>query len=251
MVPNSAKKAPAKPCSKLELSKIRHSKIRHQGIMQVVRCEWECVDVHPVPPSSNKASAGAMPRRFRFQFGLRLLLLLVTLASALMAWVVQRRQAVVRERAAMAQLERFGAQIQYSTPTDTPDEYLLVEDPPGPDWARSILGDGFFSPLVCVEFPPIPYPVYTPVDKGFYVTSKRWLEYRDLFGDEHLGIFQNVGRVDLLDLRRTKISPSGIDQIRRMFPDCQIEAEPRLVQVGRFLDDEPSEGTKAQRCDTP
>ena len=192
----------------------------------------------PLPPSSNTTSPCAKQRRLRFQFGLRLLLLLVTLASVLMAWVVQRRETVARGRAAMVKLERYGAQVQYAIASDAPDEFLLIEEPPGPALLRDILGDSYFAPMVRVEFSPIGWEHNLQLRQTRRHRAQRtWLEYRHLFGDEHVWLLANFSRIDMLDLRRTKISPQGVREIRRLFPQCAIEWEPRLIPLGRFPDD--------------
>jgi Leucine-rich repeat (LRR) protein len=81
------------------------------------------------------------PHRRRFQFSLRSLLLLLTLCAVLPCWKFNR---VWNQRMVVAEIQRRCplATIEY----DYQDRRLgTPPSPPGPAWARSVLGDDFFT----------------------------------------------------------------------------------------------------------
>src|SRR5258708_6092649 len=90
-------------------------------------------------------TTAAKPRRRWLQFnlkGLMLLVVVVAIPCGLLKWKLVRKE---RERAAITEIERLGGWIEYDW------QYADKNEPPGVEWLRKLLGEDFFSSVVCVD----------------------------------------------------------------------------------------------------
>jgi hypothetical protein len=84
------------------------------------------------------------PKRCWFQFSLRTLLGVVTILAAVSAWLAAIWHGKLEQRRIVAELREGAAEIYYDYEADDwPANSNLI--PPGPAWARSILGDDAFT----------------------------------------------------------------------------------------------------------
>ena len=102
--------------------------------------------------------APARLNRIRLQYSLRSLLLLVTLTCVFLAWFGPRYRAACEQRAAVAGVRGLGANVYYDyehhadRPWPTDGSGVGPSAPPGPAWARRLLGIDFFADAVEVRF---------------------------------------------------------------------------------------------------
>ncbi len=96
------------------------------------------------------------PKRRRFQFSLRSLLIFTVIVAVGAGWLGRKIEQKRREREAIAAIRKLGGVVHYdydgrdflSPPPDSPQN----AEPFGPAWLRSLLGDNFFSEVTSVRF---------------------------------------------------------------------------------------------------
>src|SRR5437762_7027635 len=96
-------------------------------------------------------TATPKPRRPWFQFGLRTLLLMVTIASAGFGWLGVKVRQVHRQRAAVEAIRKLGGEVLYDYEVDSKGHRVQSPIPPGPACLRELAGDDFFANVVYVS----------------------------------------------------------------------------------------------------
>jgi hypothetical protein len=141
--------------------------------------------------------------RRRFQYSLRGLLLFVLLASALMAWFGARWRVARQQREAVAVIRALGGEVfydyeeRYLTRANGPARPGGWPEPPGPAWARSLLGVDFFADAVEVHRGARSTPY-----QGFFPITGAWLEP-----------VARLPRLEVLNLDKCHISDAGLAKL--------------------------------------
>ena len=86
--------------------------------------------------------------RRRFQYSLRTLLLVMTLACIGMSWLGVKMQQARKQREAVEAIEKLGGWVHYDYQVDQSGRWHFGAVPPGPAWLRNGLGEDFFSTVV-------------------------------------------------------------------------------------------------------
>ena len=109
------------------------------------------MDTHNPPTMEPEKMTEARPRRRWYQFTLRTLLIVMTLASVGLSWFAVKLQQARRQRAAVEAIEKAGGWVEYDYELRTrpPSD----ADPPGPAWLRNLLGIDFFATVVEIRLP--------------------------------------------------------------------------------------------------
>ena len=110
--------------------------------------------IHPrgAPGYTTAMSQTRKPRRrFRFQYSLRSLMLLVLLASLGMSWYAVRAKKAREQKAAVEEIRKLGGMVHYDYLGGVRSSRPRA-DPPGPAWLRNLLGDDFVATVVEVRF---------------------------------------------------------------------------------------------------
>ena len=127
------------------------------------------------------------PDRWRFQYSLRSLLLFVLLANVGMAWFGARWRAATERRDAVAAIRALGVRVIY-------DYEDTAAGPPGPAWARRLLGVDFFADVIRII--PQRFMHDTPGDSPIT--------------DACLKDVAELTCVERLDLQDSKVSDAGL-----------------------------------------
>lgn len=86
-----------------------------------------------------------------FRFGLRTLLLFVTLAAGLCSWFAVEYRTARTQRLAVAKLQSQGAYVFYDYQMDE-DFKVIDADKPEPEWLRELTGADFGLRVIAVNF---------------------------------------------------------------------------------------------------
>ena len=87
----------------------------------------------------------------RYQFGLRLLLIVVTLVGCGLGWLSFLARAAWRQQAAVAQIVHLGGKVFCDYQFDGKENKIPNATLPGPALLHSLLGDDFFRTVVAVD----------------------------------------------------------------------------------------------------
>src|SRR6185295_9519114 len=91
------------------------------------------------------------PKRHRFRFSLRTLLVLVTIACVGFGWLGMKMRQAERQRQAIEAIQALGGAVFYDYERDFNEIFNPSPTPPGPEWIRDFLGDNFFAEVTAVN----------------------------------------------------------------------------------------------------
>src|SRR5690242_2663833 len=91
------------------------------------------------------------PRRRRFRYSLRALLVFVTIASAGFGWLGLKMRQANRQREAVEAIRELGGNVSYDYEFKPKGALDYVPTPPGPVWLRTLFGIDLFANVVSVE----------------------------------------------------------------------------------------------------
>ena len=132
----------------------------------------------------------APPKRRRFQYSLRTLLVFTMLVAAGMSWFSVKREQARKQREVVKSIQALGGQVLgYDYEFDETGCHLSNPRSLAPAWLRRQLGDDFFSNLGCV------------VLDGPDVT------------DSALERLDGLGNPRILEFERTKITDDGLRRL--------------------------------------
>lgn len=144
--------------------------------------------------------ASSKPKLRWLQYSLLTLLILVTLAIP-SSWVVVKTQQAKREQEAAAAIEKFGAWVEWSEPSES-------------RWLRSLMGDACFRRVVRVELNGTPV-----TDAG--LQHLKGLDHLERLGlnqtritDAGLEHLRGLNRLQVLGLMGTQITDAGLEHIK-------------------------------------
>ena len=174
--------------------------------------------------------------RWRFQYSLRSLLLFTLFANLGMAWLCPLWIAAKRQREAVAALHAAGASVRYDYEVEqlarsraspaTRWSPAAPPVPPGPAWARRLLGDDFFAHVVDVGFAMPAFSTHgsepNPITDQCleHIGKLPRLEVLELgwsrVSDAGLKNLQRLTRLRELDLARTSTTDAGLEHLQRL-----------------------------------
>ena len=108
--------------------------------------------------------AAALLFRWRFQFSIRSLLVLPVIVAILGSWLAVERKQATQQRDAVAAIRELGGHVMYDY-QDRAEREEHDPDPPGPAWARKLLGVDFFADVVSAEDSSVPLPPRCPAGR--------------------------------------------------------------------------------------
>ncbi|MGO8688343.1 MAG: hypothetical protein ACLQLG_01800 [Thermoguttaceae bacterium] len=131
-------------------------------------------------------AAGRPKHKLRwYQYSLRTLLLVMTLACVGMSWVAVKMKQARQQHAAVEAIRKLGGMVDYDYQKKDP-----FDEPPGPAWLRKLLGDDLFA-------------------------SVTWVRLSDSdVSDAALEYLKGLARLEILDLNRTNVSDAGLQHLK-------------------------------------
>jgi hypothetical protein len=148
--------------------------------------------------------------RWRFQFSIRSLLVLVVAAALPCSWLAVEMKKARKEWVIVRAIDKEGGNVDFG------DEHLGGVQPPGPAWLRGLLGLDFFRHVTGVDFAT---DHVTVTDAGLEdfkrLPQLRFLQLDDTHvtdaGLEHL---KGLNQLEVLRLNRTHVTDAGLENLK-------------------------------------
>ena len=173
--------------------------------------------------------------RWRFQFSIRSLLVLVVAVALPCSWLAVEMEKAKQQKEAMDELVRLGCSVS-RWQVGAKHEPLLYDKPVEPVWLRKLLGDDFFGTVLDLNlaFVPISDAGLERLRGGLpqlrslnlddakitevglqHIACFKQLEMLALRGSTvtRLGPLQDLARLEFLDLRETSVNDTEIEHI--------------------------------------
>ena len=160
------------------------------------------------------------PKRRWYQYSLRSLFVLMTLFALVCSWYAYEMQKAAKRRAAIAEIEKLGGEVQYYDPSDpaTPGK-----PPRWFSWLRQLHGDEHLGNAVGVFFwntqttdAGLEHLKDLPKLSLLYLRSTQITNA----GLEHLKSLKNL---ILLDIKGTQVTDEGVEKLQEALPYCTIK----------------------------
>jgi hypothetical protein len=168
------------------------------------------------PNTLSQPAVPAKPRRRRFRFGLRTLLIFVALAGCALGWLGVKVREARRQEADVAAILKLGGSVEYDCDEDGQGNRVQNPVPPGPAWLQAVLGDDFFRDIIGTELTDTPA---TDADlehvRGF--ARIKWLHLDGTrITDAGLDCVSGLTQLEILSLVRTQITDAGLENLTRL-----------------------------------
>ena len=157
--------------------------------------------------------AASLLFRWRFQFSVRSLVVLVVGVAIPCCWLTVKMREAERQRKAVEAIRKVGW-INYDYDLDKSGNLVWGQEPPSPAWLRRLLGDDFFAHALGV------YLVTPEVGDVEHLKGLTELEYLKLSHtkttDDWLVNVRGLTKLRYLLLSHTLVSDVGLKQIRKL-----------------------------------
>ena len=94
--------------------------------------------------------AVALLFRWRFQFGIRSLLVLTVAVAIPFSWLAVEVKKAKEQKEAVEEIDDAGGRVDYDYQTDSSGVFINGAIPPAPTWLRNLVGDDMFVNAKCV-----------------------------------------------------------------------------------------------------
>jgi hypothetical protein len=176
--------------------------------------------------------------RWRFQFGLRSLLVLPLVVALVCGWLATEIKRAKRQRELVAEIEGAGGLARCDYEFDGSGRWIANAEPPWPRWLRRALGDGFFASVTHVAFQRVrigdaglehvnEFPELERLFlEGAEITDAGLAHVKGLIhlrllvvidskvGDSGLQHIEGLAHLQLLWLNHTEVSDAGLEHLR-------------------------------------
>jgi hypothetical protein len=188
--------------------------------------------------------------RWRFQFTVRSLAVLVAAVAIPCCWLTVKMREAERQRKAVEAIRAVGGWVYYEYHLNESGATMTVQEPPAPAWLRRLLGEDFLWDVAGVVFN---YPEKIDDAVLEHVTGLTRLQFLNLSGTQvtDIGLERLKGLVNIerlwlthtqvtnaglenlkgltklkrLVLYGTHVSEARINELRKALPNCDIDCD--------------------------
>ncbi len=158
---------------------------------------------------------------WRFQFGIRSLLVYCLAASIAVSWLAAEGKRARRQAEVVEPITNSRGTVAYDWEVDADGGPTGNSEPPEPRWIRTTLGDDFFSTVVAVNYKlvAIDYDSITDARLEYLksLTQLRELNLAATFTtDTGLEYLKGLTQLRRLDLSGTTITDSGLEYLKTL-----------------------------------
>jgi len=149
------------------------------------------------------------PKRTWLQFRLRTLFVLVAIVALPCAWLAWKMEHKRKERALIAELDRFGVYVERDWVRDEQLKGNLqkLPPPPGPIWFRWLFGDDFFAEVVHICLPP-DGDSWERKSPGRLLEKWGWTD--EAVDDDGLRVVAQFSHLESLQIGWTEVGDAGL-----------------------------------------
>ncbi|MBC8873845.1 MAG: hypothetical protein H8E44_30770 [Planctomycetes bacterium] len=190
--------------------------------------------------------AASLLFRWRFQFSLRSLAVLIVAVAVPCCWLTVKMRQAERQRRAVEAIDKAGAWIRYDCQFDGSGKFMRRQEPPGPAWLRKLLGKDFFADVIFV-LASCTHVTDAELQQLKVLTKLRMLNvnetqvtddgvkhlkaltdlsslgfYNTQLTDAGLEHLKGLTKLKRLGLQRTHVTEEGIKELRQALPSCAI-----------------------------
>jgi len=197
--------------------------------------------------------------RWRFQFSLRSLVVLVVAVAVPLGWFgVKLREAERQRRAVEGIREAGGWVFYYDDPWDNEGRRETKPKPPTPTWLTELVGEDFCADVVAVSFSLLDTGLEQHDEQAFLLRRvyllflqppnaglehvKGLKELKHLWlsdikiTDEGLENLIDLTKLGYLNLDGTFVTKEGVERLRMALPDCEMIWEEKHAKPPSELD---------------
>jgi hypothetical protein len=182
--------------------------------------------------------------RLRFQFSVRLLLVLMVTVALPFSWLAVEMKKARRQREAVAELEKWAPVVDYDWQCDSNGNEISNPQRPEPAWLRNLLGDSFFSEIFSVQASEVTdsdiaqlrkfehldslFISDTPITENVLARLGELTQLKSLhiyntdLTDAGLARLAELKQLHELEFGATKVSDDGVTKLRQALPYCEI-----------------------------
>jgi hypothetical protein len=156
--------------------------------------------------------------RWRFQFSIRSLLVLVVAVAVPCSWPAVEMKAAREQRASVEEVKNMHGDVIYDWQVDSGGNLSGHSKPPEPAWLLNLLGEDFFEAVVELRLwnPLGPAPITDTLlerIKGLNELHYLWLENTEIT-DNGLEYVAGLMQLQSLDLGYTNVTDKGLEKLR-------------------------------------
>lgn len=161
--------------------------------------------------------------RWRFQFSIRSLLVLVVVVAIPCSWLAAEMKRAREQREAVAEIEKLNGAVEYDLPQyfDSLPPPPPPQRPPEPAWLLKLLGGDFFGDVVFVGYA-------DEAADADLVQLKEFKHLQSLYlggtkvTDAGLAHITGLTQLQKLSLQNTKVTDVGRGKLHEALPTCLL-----------------------------
>jgi len=181
--------------------------------------------------------------RWRFQFSIRSLLLMVVVVALPSSWLAVEMKEARKQHDSLEALVKMRGQISYDWQFDAGGFARPNAQPPEPEWLRRLFGDDFYQSVVEVD---LHAAVMTQAEmlehlecgfednvpftdsdlknlKALHQLKVLRLNSTQITEDGLQNLVERLNELQFLELRETKVTAEGVKKLQQALPNCKIK----------------------------
>ena len=155
------------------------------------------------------------PRRRWFQFSLRSLFVVMTMACIGMSWVGVKMQKAKKQKEAVEAIVKLGGVVYYDYQLDAAGRLTHRDKPPEPAWMRHLLGED-----ICVKIAKVSYDMHGSEARLEHIEVLTDLQRLHIINarlaDAGLKVLTGLTQLQELWLVNTDVTDAGLEPIKRI-----------------------------------
>ncbi len=154
---------------------------------------------------------------WRFQFGIRSLLLYCLAWSVAVGWFAVEWKNARRQADTVEAIVNWGGSANYDWRVGANGGVIMHPEPPAPEWLRAMFGDDFFSAVAATTANAPHDAANLELERIGGLTQLKWLDFTDShFTDAMLQRLEGLTQLEWLKLNGTQVTGTGFVHLAGM-----------------------------------